>query len=97
MIKISDITIDYHSLFERKDTIYYTDKQEPVIGFCLESDEQNVSIEKAYISLNGWQIEVNEISYVTYGGEKLLPMQTYTICVQVEMTDGKQAEAHDCH
>ena len=26
MIKISDITIDYHSLFERKDTIYYTDK-----------------------------------------------------------------------
>lgn len=79
MIKISDITIDYRSLLERKDTIYYTDQSKPVLGFCVESDEQKIRVEKACISLNGWQEEIDEIAYVIYGGEELLPMQTYTI------------------
>ena len=47
MIKISDITIDYRSLLERKDTIYYTDQSKPVLGFCMESDEQKIRVEKA--------------------------------------------------
>lgn len=94
MIKISDITIDYRSLLERKDTIYYTDQSKPVLGFCVESDEQKIRVEKACISLNGWQEEIDEIAYVIYGGEELLPMQTYTIRVQVKTTDGNHTEAH---
>ena len=94
MIKISDITIDYRSLLERKDTIYYTDQSKPVLGFCMESDEQKIRVEKACISLNGWQEEIDEIAYVIYGGEELLPMQTYTIRVQVKTTDGNHTEAH---
>lgn len=70
MIKISDITIDYRSLLERKDTIYYTDQSKPVLGFCVESDEQKIRVEKACISLNGWQEEIDEIAYVILWGRR---------------------------
>ena len=32
MIKINDITIDYHSLLAKEDDSYYTDEKRPVIG-----------------------------------------------------------------
>lgn len=93
MIKINDITIDYHSLLAKEDDSYYTDEKRPVIGFSLESDRQQVQMDVMEISVNGWKKQLKKIVPVIYEGEELKPMQTYEISIFAQDQDGDQAKA----
>ncbi len=88
MFQIDDITINYHSLLKKDGDVYYSDIKNPILGFSLSSDEQNFKFKKAVLSLNGWEKELDDISFVTYEGEELLELHSYEIGLRVEAKDG---------
>lgn len=58
-----------------------TDKKAPRISFALESDKQDVMLDRAEIRVGDWSATVGEQVLVPYGGKPLLPFTEYTATV----------------
>jgi alpha-L-rhamnosidase len=70
-----------------------TDKSQPQFSFRLESDLEDVCLEKARVGVNGWMSETTSQIGIMYGGNKLKPFTTYTVNVVAEDNHAQKAEA----
>ena len=54
-----------------------TDNRSPRFSFALESGLENVTLQKAVISLNGWKVVTTEQAAIPYKGTPLAPFTRY--------------------
>lgn len=66
-----------------------TDEKEPKFSFGLYSDQNNVEIKRAILSLNGWGKEFKNERIIKYQGPKLKPFTEYEAKLFVETTTGE--------
>ncbi len=69
-----------------------TDQPKPCFAYRLSSDRNNVSIQEAVLSLNGWSTRMAEQTGTRYGGQKLEPFTRYTALLTVTDDAGESAE-----
>lgn len=70
-----------------------TDNKHPRFSFTLASDRDEVFLDKAVISVNGWSFETSEQISVPYNGEELKPYTQYLVTVEATDNYGDTAEA----
>lgn len=91
MFKISDISVDYHSLMKSENYIFVTDSSKPVISYQVISDRRDSSLRSACIEVNQWKTNTDEQCGIVYDGEALQPFSTYEITVTAEDDQGNTA------
>ncbi|MDD3113524.1 MAG: hypothetical protein PHT56_03955, partial [Candidatus Izemoplasmatales bacterium] len=87
MLKISYIKTD--NLKEN----CITDKSRPQFSFALESDNEDVTLTKAHLSVNGWNTVTEEQIGIIYQGDKLNPFTTYHVNLVAEDNHSQKVEA----
>lgn len=87
MIKIKKLMVDGLE----KDI--YTDSKNPHFTFYVESDENEVVVEKAIIECNGWKEEVRDLLNLFYAGPELKPETVYEVKVEVKTNKGDASES----
>lgn len=70
-----------------------TDNKKPRFSFELESEKQNVILDRANISLGDWSVETKSQIGITYEGSELEPFTKYTVFVKAVNNFGETAEA----
>lgn len=70
-----------------------TDEAHPRFSFSLESDKQNVSLQSAELSVNGWSVETDRQIGIVYEGQSLKPFTVYRALLKVQDNTGERAEA----
>lgn len=70
-----------------------TDQQNPRFSFYLESDRENVTLQKAAVTVNGWSVTTTSQIAIPYEGPVLKPFTTYTATVNATDNLGETAEA----
>ncbi len=65
-----------------------TDERNPHFSFVTESDIQGDRLDRAILSVNGWQLETVEQIAAAYNGEPLKPFTEYSAKLQVWSVDG---------
>lgn len=68
-----------------------TDEPHPVFSFSLDSDNQNVSVAEAILSVNGWECDTRQQTGIVYRGSVLQPLTAYTVSLAVTDNHGDQA------
>ena len=68
-----------------------TDEPHPVFSFSLDSDNQNVSVAEAILSVNGWECDARQQTGIVYRGPVLQPLTAYTVSLTVTDNHGDQA------
>jgi len=87
MMKISRLTVE--NLVDG----CVTDNKHPRFSFELESERENVILEKAVISLGNWSVTTNSQIGIAYEGPKLKPFTKYTVKVKALDNFGETAES----
>lgn len=70
-----------------------TDNTNPRFSFTLESDGENVTMEKAVLSLGSWKTETDSQIGIAYEGPMLAPFCTYEAQLTVTDNRGETAQA----
>ncbi len=70
-----------------------TDNPAPVFSFSLESDKNNVTLDRAEVTVNGWSKIVKNQLGIKYGGPALKPFSVYSVSVTAFDTAGEKASA----
>lgn len=70
-----------------------TDCAKPRFSFAIKSDNQNIKLEKAKITVGNWQTETAEQILVPYGGEPLTPFTEYEATVEAFDNFGESDKA----
>lgn len=70
-----------------------TDAAQPRISFSLSSDQRDVKLQSAEISVNGWTGVADSQVLVPYEGQPLKPFTTYGVSVKATDNYGESAEA----
>ncbi len=78
---------------ESKRDYCVTDEKHPRFSYTVESTEKNTKIEKAHLSLNGWEFETTDQIALTYAGNALKPFTVYEAKLTVTDNHGETAEA----
>lgn len=68
-----------------------TDEPHPVFSFSLDSDNQNVSVAEAVLSVNGWECDARQQTGIVYHGPVLQPLTAYTASLTVTDSCGERA------
>ena len=70
-----------------------TDNRAPRFSFALESGLENVTLQKAVISLNGWKVVTTEQAAIPYRGTPLAPFTRYVAELTCTDNSGETASA----
>ena len=70
-----------------------TDNRAPRFSFALESGLENVTLQKAVISLNGWKVVTTEQAAIPYRGTPLAPFTRYVAELTCTDNYGETASA----
>ena len=70
-----------------------TDKTNPVFSFIAESDQNEVTLKSAVLTVNGEEIDAIDQIAVPYQGKALLPFTVYEAHLAVTDSEGETAEA----
>ena len=70
-----------------------TDEKQPRFAFSVDSDRQGAALEKAVLTLNGWQTETDRQTDIAYGGAPLRPFTAYAATLRVKDDQGEEAQA----
>ena len=87
MLRISKLTT------ENMEGNCITDNPHPVFAFAVKSDNTEVLLRCAVLSVNGWTIETTQQTGIVYGGEPLQPETEYEVHLSVEDNYGEKAQA----
>ena len=86
MLRISKLTT------ENMEGNCITDNPHPVFAFAVKSDNTEVLLRCAVLSVNGWTIETTQQTGIIYGGEPLQPETEYEVHLSVEDNYGEKAQ-----
>jgi alpha-L-rhamnosidase len=70
-----------------------TDNRWPCFSYSLESDKENVNLQKAVLSVGEWSTETKSQIGIPYKGSMLKPFTQYTAKLEVEDNKGEKAQA----
>jgi len=70
-----------------------TDVKNPRFSFALESDKENVTLNKATLTVGDWTLETTDQTNLAYTGAALKPFTTYEAHLTAEDNNGEKAEA----
>lgn len=73
-----------------------TDNSQPRFSFYVESDNRNVTIKSARITIDRWSVTTTKQIGITYDGEPLKPFTRYQALLCVEDSLGERANAEVC-
>lgn len=73
-----------------------TDQRNPHFSFSIESDRNSVSLKEAKLSVNGWEVLVDNQISIPYEGDLLEPCTTYKAKLSVIDDQGEIAQEVIC-